>query len=259
MPATAVRNHWPDAKCAKAFWSQQDLRPYRELLADTLAWAAPAAGESWLDLGCGGGPLTRGLWEHSGGTVASITGLDCAAVNSRAYDRLKAGLTPPPGDRVRFVCHDFSGGLGLFPDGTFDHAVSGLSITYAESYSPADGRWTTAGYDNILAEVRRVLRPGGRFVFSVNVPDPSWWRVAAASLGAVVGTGRPLTFLKRSLRMMRYGAWLKREARAGRFHYLPADAVAAKLRAAGFDRVEHRLSYARQAFVFRCIKPGKDG
>jgi ubiquinone/menaquinone biosynthesis C-methylase UbiE len=250
-----LRNHWPDAKCARAFWSQQEVRPYRRLLADTVAWAAPAAGETWLDLGCGSGPLTRAIWERTGGSVAGVVGLDCAAVNEQAYARLRATLAPPPpGDRVRFVCHDFSDGLGLFPDGAFDHAVSGLSITYAESYSEAEGRWTTDAYDTILSEVRRVIRPGGRFVFSANVPEPSWLRVAATSLGSVFGSERPLRFLKRSLRMLRYGSWLKREARAGRFHYLPAEVVTAKLRAAGFEHIEHRLSFARQAYIFRCYK-----
>ncbi|HJZ57101.1 MAG TPA: class I SAM-dependent methyltransferase, partial [Gemmataceae bacterium] len=62
-------------------------------------------------------------------------------------------------------------------------------------------------------------------------------------------------FLKRALRMVRYGVWLKREARAGRFHYLPAAEVARRLSAAGFERVEHRLSYAGQAFVFRAHRP----
>ena len=62
-------------------------------------------------------------------------------------------------------------------------------------------------------------------------------------------------FAKRALRMMRYGAWLQREARTGRFHYLPATEVATKLAAAGFEAIEHRLSYARQAFIFRAVKP----
>ena len=100
-----------------------------------------------------------------------------------------------------------------------------------------------------------MLRPGGCFVFSVNVPEPSWGKVAWHSLAAAARSDRPLRYLKRSWRMLRYGRWLKREARTGRFHYLPADAVAAKLRAAGFDHIEHRLSYAGQAFVFRCVKP----
>lgn len=255
-PTLPARNHWSDTKCAKAFWSQQETWPYRQLLADTLEWCRPAAGERWLDLGCGGGALTRGLWERSGGTVAEVIGVDCAAVNERAYDRLRVELCPASGDRVRFVCHDFSGGLGLFPDARFDHAVSGLSISYAEHFDEASGCWTQAAYDRVLAEVFRVLRPGGRFVFSVNVPAPRWWWVGLLSLGDVFRAGRPLRFLRRGLRMLRYGAWLKQEARAGRFHYLPAEVVTAKLQSTGFAAVEHRLSYAGQAYVFRAVKPG---
>jgi SAM-dependent methyltransferase len=251
-----ARNHWPDDRCAKAFWSQQEVRPYRRLLADTLDWCAPAPGERWLDLGCGGGPLTRGLWERSGGALAEIVGTDCAPANERAFSELRRSLNPSPNGRVRFVCHNFSSGLAPFADGAFDHAVSGLSVSYAESYSEALGRWTDEAYDAILAEVYRVIRPGGRFVFSVNVPDPKWWKVGLISLGDLFRAGRPLRFLKRAWRMMRFGSWLKREARAGRFHYLPAATVRGKLADAGFDPVDWRLSYASQAFVFRAFRPG---
>lgn len=256
MPVAAPAiNHWPDAKCAKAFWGQQDAPPYQQLRGDTLDWCDPRPGERWLDLGCGGGPLSRGLWERSGGAVAEVVGADCAAANAEAYARLRATLTPPPGDRLVFVRHDFSGGLGCFADNSFDHAVSGLSVTYAEDFDAATGTWTQRAYDRLFAEVARVLRPGGRFVVSVNVPEPSWAAVALASVGGIGKTERPLRFLKRSYRMLKYGRWLKRQARLGRFHYLPAAEVDAKLRAAGFERVEHRLSYAGQAFVFRATLP----
>lgn len=251
----AVRNFWPDNKCAKAFWSQQEVRPYRRLLADTLDWCVPSAGERWLDLGCGSGPLSQGLWERSGGTIEEVVGLDCAAINEVAYAHIRDEATPPPGERVRFLCHNFSHGLSLFPDESFDHAVSGLSITYAESYSESQGRWTTEAYDRVLVEALRVLRPGGRFVFSVNVPEPKWWKVGLLSLGDLFRAGRPLRFLKRALRMMKYGAWLKQEARIGRFHYLTAEQVCDKLQAAGFEAIEWRRSYAGQAFVFRAVKP----
>ena len=251
----AARNYWPDAKCAKAFWSQQELAPYRRLLADTIDWANPAAGETWLDLGCGSGPLTRAIWERTAGRVAEVLGLDCADVNARAYDALRAELAPRPADRIRFLCHDFSDGLDLLPDDSVDHAVSGLSITYAQSFSEAEGRWTTEAYDRILAEALRVIRPGGRFVFSANKPEPAWWRIGLSSMAGVVTVRQPLQYMKRGIRMMRYAAWLKREARTGRFHYLPAAEVTAKLAAAGFERVEHRTSYLGQAFIFRAHKP----
>jgi len=254
MP-TVRTNYWPDTRCAKAFWGQHDLPPYRQLLADTVEWADPGPGERWLDLGCGGGAITRAIWERTGGTVAEVVGADCAAANADAYDRLRESLTPPPRERITFVCHDFSGGLGVFADGEFDHAVSGLSISYAEATDPATGLWTTDGYDRLLNEVFRVIRPGGRFVFSVNVPNPSWGRVARSSFFAAVQSERPLRYLKRSWRMIWYGRWLKREARTGRFHYLPAEVVTRKLTAAGFSSVAHRLSYCDQAYIFRAVKP----
>jgi ubiquinone/menaquinone biosynthesis C-methylase UbiE len=254
MPQAAV-NYWPDTKCAKAFWGQHDLPPYRELLDDTIAWADPKPGESWLDLGCGGGALSKALWERSKGQIAEVVGLDVASVNEQAYARLRATLQPPPGDRVRFQTHDFSAGLSQFPDNSYSCVISGLSISYAESFDEATGTWTTAAYDRLLAEVFRVLKPGGRFVFSVNVPEPAWRKVAWRSLGGAKAAQKPLKYLKKAWRMLRYGAWLKKEARKGRFHYLTPDVITAKLSAVGFVNVDHRLSYVDQAYIFRAHKP----
>jgi ubiquinone/menaquinone biosynthesis C-methylase UbiE len=255
VSAVAV-NHWPDTKCAKAFWGQHELPPYRQLLADTVEWADPKPGEAWLDLGCGGGALSKALWEKSDGQIAEVLGLDVAAVNEQAYEKLRQILQPPPGDRVRFWTHDFSSGLALLDDASWDCAISGLSISYAESYDPATGAWTTTAYDHLLREVNRVLRPGGRFVFSVNVPNPAWGKVAWKSLAGARVAERPLKYLKKAWRMLRYGGWLKKEARKGRFHYLTADVIGQKLAAAGFVGIEHRLSYVGQAYIFRCHKPG---
>ena len=85
-PATAI-NHWPDDACAVPFGPSANLPPYRRLLADTAAWLDPQPGERWLDLGCGGGQLTRTLWEKSGGSLAEIVALDCAAANAVALEK----------------------------------------------------------------------------------------------------------------------------------------------------------------------------
>jgi hypothetical protein len=55
--------------------------------------------------------------------------------------------------------------------------------------------------------------------------------------------------------MMSYGRWLKRQARSGRFHYLPLHVIASKLAQVGYHRIEHRLSYANQAYLIRARKP----
>jgi len=252
--ATPAINFWPQTACAKAFWGQHELRPYRDLLSDTVDWVDPRSGEHWLDLGCGCGEITRSVWEKSGGRVAELVALDCAAANAGQIERVRRKAEPPDTQgRIRFVQGDFSTGLATWPSAHFDGVTSGLAIQYAESYAPGKG-WTTDAYDALLSEVHRVLRPGGRFVFSVNVPDPAWGKVGLQALPYVIGSRRPLRLLKNIVRMWRYGKWLKREARRGRFHYLPIATVVDRLEAAGFGRVSYRLSYADQAYVVRCRK-----
>ena len=258
MPATSFPsvNYWPDSVCARAFWGQQHLPPYQRLLADTAAWLDPRPGEHWLDLGCGCGQLTRALWTKSRGTLREIVGLDCAAVNEQAFAKLRAALQPPPAEEaIHFVPCDFSAGLPAWRDGHFDGVVSGLAIQYAECYSGESGGWSTEAYDRLLREVYRVLRMDGPFVFSVNVPEPAWGQIALRSLSGVLRARRPGRYLRDAMRMLRYGAWLTREARRGRFHYLPLPVIMDKLEAAGFTAIEHCLSYARQAYLIRCRKP----
>jgi ubiquinone/menaquinone biosynthesis C-methylase UbiE len=248
-------NYWPQNACAKAFWGQHELRPYRRLLRDTVDWVSARSGEHWLDLGCGCGELTRCIWEKSGGTVAEIVALDCAALNERAIERMRENAVPPDtAGHIRFKHADFSSGLSEWDSDYFDGVTSGLAIQYAESFTPDRG-WTTDAYEALLGEVHRVLRPGGEFVFSVNVPEPSWGRVGVAAIPFVFGSRKPFKLLKNILRMWRYGGWLKREARRGRFHYLHIADIVSRLETAGFENISYRLSFSRQAYVIRCRKP----
>lgn len=256
--ASSSVNHWPETKCAKAFWSQQQLLPYRHLLRDTVEWLDPQAGERWLDLGCGSGQLTRAIWEKCAGSLGELVALDCCDVNQRSIDRLQATLQPTPVDQLRFCHADFSQGLARWDQDQVDGVVSGLAIQYAECFSPERACWTTDAYDRLLAEVCRVLRPEGRFIFSVNVPNPSWTWVALYAVPGVLQASGMTRFLKNCFRMWKYGFWLKREARRGRFHYLPIETVSAKLKQAGFTAIEHRLSFAGQAYIVRCRKPARE-
>jgi ubiquinone/menaquinone biosynthesis C-methylase UbiE len=253
------KNHWLDEACARAFWDQHKASPYRELLRDTAGWLDPQAGERWLDLGCGSGQLTAALWHRSGGRLAEVIALDCNEVNAQALAQLQRRLSPPPlPGQVHFITGNFSEGLPQFPDGAFDGVVSGLALSYAEWKDPATGQYTDFAYQRALVDVYRVLRPGGRFVFSVNVARPRFWSILWKSLWRGVRVSKPVKSLLNGLRMQRYGRWLIREARRGRFHFLPIEEIGARLQKVGFQAWEYRLSYAGQAYLISARKGCED-
>ena len=111
-----------------------------------LALAEDVAGRRILDAGCGSGPLSAALR----GRGAVVTGIDSSAgMLALARRRL--------GDDVALHVVDLRDRLP-FADGAFDDVVASLVLHYLEDWGPT------------LAELRRVLRPGGRLIASVDHP-----------------------------------------------------------------------------------------
>ncbi|WP_018546953.1 class I SAM-dependent methyltransferase [Streptomyces sp. LaPpAH-108] len=105
----------------------------------------PARTGRLLDLGCGTGTVTRRL-------VAARPGLRVTGVDrARAMVRRSAALVP--GAILRADCRQLP-----FPDATFD-AVTSIWLLHLLT-APADRRAA-------LAEIARVLRPGGTYVTTV--------------------------------------------------------------------------------------------
>ncbi|QDB78595.1 methyltransferase domain-containing protein [Georgenia wutianyii] len=103
-------------------------------------------GRRILDAGCGSGPLAAELV----GRGADVTGFDGSpAMIELARRRL--------GQTVPLTIHDLSQPLP-YEDETFDDVVASLVLHYLQDWDPP------------LAEIRRVLKPGGRLVASVNHP-----------------------------------------------------------------------------------------
>jgi ubiquinone/menaquinone biosynthesis C-methylase UbiE len=109
-----------------------------------LALAGDVTGRRILDAGCGSGPLSAALRDRG----AVVTGIDASAgMLALARRRLGDGVAPPS------------------DDGTFDDAVASLVLHYLEDWGPT------------LAELRRVLRPGGRLIASVDHPFVAYFVV----------------------------------------------------------------------------------
>jgi len=108
--------------------------------------AGDVAGRRILDVGCGSGPLAAALRDRG----AIVTGADSSA---RMLELARRRLG---GDAALHLA-DLGSPLP-FPDGAFDDVVASLVLHYLED-------WTRP-----LAELRRVLTPGGRLIVAVDHP-----------------------------------------------------------------------------------------
>ncbi|MFI6530650.1 class I SAM-dependent methyltransferase [Streptomyces uncialis] len=111
-----------------------------------LALAGEVAGRRILDAGCGSGALFAALRDRG----AVVSGFDTSAgMLELARQRLGGGAELQVADL---------GSALPYADDTFDDVVASLVLHYLEDWGPA------------LAELRRVLRPGGRLIASVDHP-----------------------------------------------------------------------------------------
>jgi SAM-dependent methyltransferase len=153
-----------------------------------IALAGDVTGRRILDAGCGSGPLTAALRERG----AVVTGIDASA-GMLAVARRRLG------EDADLQVVDVRDPLP-FADGTFDDVVASLVLHYLEDWGPT------------LAEMRRVLRPGGRLIASVNHPFVDWltedprpsYRATTSytDLWTFNGKSFPLTFWRRPLHAM---------------------------------------------------------
>ncbi len=124
---------------------------------------------SVLDVGCGEGQISR-LAGHVGAT--RVVGIDPTWAQL-SVARVRGGIAA--------YCRGVADTLP-FPDGSFDAVVACLVFEHIDAV------------DEALAEVGRVLRPGGRFLFFLNHPllqtpgsgwiddrilDEQYWRIGA--------------------------------------------------------------------------------
>lgn len=106
------------------------------LAGGVLEWLNPQPGEDILDIGCGDGQLTLRL----AASGAIVTGVDASAEMIAAA-------------RARGVRADHASAESLpYQAGTFDAVFSNAALHWVRNH------------DAMMAEVHRVLKPGGRFV-----------------------------------------------------------------------------------------------
>lgn len=178
-PSRGAPQHWDPERYRREAGFVADLgRPVLDLLA-------PRPGERILDLGCGDGRLTLAVSESE----AEVFGCDLS------HEQVRAAHD----DGIR-VC-------------VADGAALPFAATFDAVFSNAALHWMTS-IDAVLSEVRRALKPGGRFVAEMG---------GAGNVARIVGA-LAATMAQRGLNFSAAWPW-----------YFPTpSALQAKLEAAGF-------------------------
>ncbi len=137
--AYAERYHAKRMSEAESIWNRYLDFPMIEQLLGTLE-----PGTKLLDLGCGSGVYTRWLRER-GCEV-------CGADFSEGMIEIARRECP----EIAFTVAEVT--ATPYPNDAFDGVISALVLHYLQDLSPA------------FAEVARVLRPGGSYVFTIHHP-----------------------------------------------------------------------------------------
>ena len=121
----------------------------RPVTAALLELCDVTAGDCVLDLACGHGTVAREI----AGSGAAVIGMD---ISERLLEHARS-LDPPGGHAVAYVHGNAASALGFGAD-EFDLIVCNFGLSDIDDL------------DGALNNVRRALRPAGRFVFSILHP-----------------------------------------------------------------------------------------
>jgi ubiquinone/menaquinone biosynthesis C-methylase UbiE len=268
----AERGRLPKSKVdLRAFWRDYLLgrdrrlgmelliatQPYRELMEAQLEALELRPGDRVADLGAGTGAFPLHLLARGG----EPGGLRIHEVDyvREGLERARGQLAAEAGGRLGldFLSCDLDVSQGAFrvpmADASYDRVIASLLLNYVKDPS------------SLLAEVRRLLRPGGRLVLSTLRRDADISRIyrdVSAELyagGALERLGEQAArHLDASLHeFLNEAARLLDLEEEGIFHFWDADELVRQLTAAGFAAVQTRAAFGDppQAIVASAVRP----
>jgi SAM-dependent methyltransferase len=149
MSTESLRQAWEDEADAWIAWARTPNHDhfFWRLSMPALLALAPAPGELTVDVGCGEGRLARELVAR-GHRVVGVEGSATLAAAARAAD-------------PEFEVHVADAAHMPLDDGCADLAVASMSLLNMDDL------------DGTVRDVARILRPGGRLVFSTVHPANS--------------------------------------------------------------------------------------
>lgn len=247
-------NLWLKPEIAIAYADQEAGRPHREMMKVIQGLVEPSPSQKWLDIGCGSGRLMQAIWEEAQGCVGEIIGLDCNPANEELIARRFEAIKPKPEPgQIRFILGDVSNSLYQFNNHEFDGVTAGLVLPYIENWDQGSQQWNDRAYLKVLLEIKRILKTGGQFVWTTDMPNPKFNRIFFASWREILTAGLKLPrALTSAYTLLKFSRWLVKSANQGRFHYHTIEQIKEDLRETGFHIKEIIPTYAGVAWAICC-------
>jgi len=248
-----IRDFWEWNE--KVLWLLNSTsHPYIELQEQLAKMVSPYLGETLVDLGCGAGNFCARLFETNGHQVKKIFAVD---IDWKSLSQVPQTLKDS-GYRqgVALVQSSTMSELSIW-NISADCVVSSLGgIMYA-------GWWFENGEIvcdskkallRCLADINRVLKPGGYLAVSSPGPNPDWGAVLRDSLWYLIKNFN-LKGLYRALsggfKAKKLSAFMNQVEQEGHAHYLSVDDWQDLLKQSGFELVESSSGqyYAKQGVI----------
>lgn len=237
----------PKSRMLQRFWERyfafydtlNEAPPYRRMVVRHAELLAPAAGDVILDAGAGTANVTAVLSVPG----ARVTGIDfCEPALDRCREKVPT---------AEFLVADLTQTLP-FESGSFDKVACSLVLHYLV---PERQRFA-------VAELRRVLKPGGALAITVFATGFNTWRVYTETLrelhrtdGVLGAAAIGARYLVNTTRIFYYVWRIKRAEKSGDYRFSTAEELREILEGAGFLVQSIEPTMAGQCWTALAVSP----
>ncbi len=248
-------NHQKFEKEEKSFWESygriypylERATPYYRLIRTFGEMIGKCRNERWLDAGAGSGAITFLLCELSNRS-AKIDALDFnPVVLTHLRERIKKAQL---NGQVNILSGDLGGKI-VEEEEIYDGIAGNLVFPYVFKF---DGRRGKDALLAVLAEMHRLLKSGGKLVWSTPKKKVNFLWVFLASIKDVLDP-RHLENLYYGPAILRYALKIQKKGQKGFYTFLEKNEIISFLSEIGFQDIGIKTSFAGQVYVIKAVKP----